>query len=683
MPNRLAQETSPYLLQHANNPVDWFPWGSEALERARREDKPILLSIGYAACHWCHVMEHESFENAEIAALMNALFVNIKVDREERPDLDGIYMQAVQAMTGHGGWPMTVFLSPNGEPFYGGTYFPPTDRHGTPGFPRVLRALADAYREDRDAVVRTGARLREIYDTAMRPPPASGDITHTTLDHAYRGFAQQFDERHAGFGGAPKFPPTMGLDFLLRYWARTGAPQALDMVTRTFRAMSRGGIYDQVGGGLHRYSVDERWLVPHFEKMLYDNALLVRLGAHLYQATGDAEVRRVSEATIQWLDREMTSPEGGFYSSLDADSEGHEGRFYVWTEAELDAALGKDTALVKAAWGVSKEGNFEGQNILSVPHALSAVAARNEIPVFELEAALERACNTLYRVRASRIWPARDDKVLASWNALMLRAVCEAARAFNSTTARTLAIRNGEFLRDTLVRDDRVLRSWRGGRVQSVGFLEDHAAVALAFLDLFALTSDPSWLHSARRITDRTVDAFREPGLGLFFDTARDHEALVTRPRDITDNALPSGTSLMAELLVRLAVLDEHGEYAALGAAMVQGLADVLAKHPSAFGHLLGVADMLVHGTVEVAITGTAQSTARRSLEESLGSTYVPSLLFATVDRSEVALTALTRGKGSASAEATAYVCRRHVCDAPTSDPAELRAQLVAARRGS
>src|SRR6476661_8074458 len=376
MPNRLANETSPYLLQHADNPVDWYAWGPEALDRAKGEDKPILLSIGYAACHWCHVMAHESFENEETARLMNALFVNIKVDREERPDLDGIYMQAVQALTGHGGWPMTVFLTPEGVPFYGGTYYPPTDRQGMPSFRRILTSVADAYANRRDAIADTAEKLRQIYHSADVVARSKGLLTPHSLDLAYRTLAQQYDIRNGGFGGAPKFPPTMSLDFLLRYWKRTGTTYAVEMVAESFRKMARGGFYDQVGGGFHRYTVDAIWLVPHFEKMLYDNALLVRLGAHLWQASHDSDVRRVTEETLQWVRREMTSPEGGFYSSLDADSDGEEGKFYVWNEREIDELLGADSLAIKSYYGITAAGNFEGRNIPHVRAQAAMVAAR-------------------------------------------------------------------------------------------------------------------------------------------------------------------------------------------------------------------------------------------------------------------------------------------------------------------
>ncbi|MBC7894449.1 MAG: thioredoxin domain-containing protein [Cytophagaceae bacterium] len=678
MPNRLANETSPYLLQHANNPVDWYPWGSEALERARREDRPILLSIGYAACHWCHVMEHESFENDGIARLMNERFVNIKVDREERPDLDSIYMQAVQAMTGQGGWPMTMFLTPAGEPFFGGTYFPPTDRHGIPGFPRVLEAISTSWASDRERVMHAGAQLREMYASGARSLRGTGSAGAATLERAYRGMAGQFDEVHAGFGGAPKFPPSMGLEFLLTHWARTGTTRALELALRTFRAMAAGGIYDQVGGGLHRYSVDAQWLVPHFEKMLYDNALFVRLGVHLWQATGDSEVRRVVEQTVTWLEREMTSPHGGFYSSLDADSEGHEGRFYVWTDDELDQLLGADAFVARAAWSVSPGGNFEGASILYVPNELAAVAARAGSSVEEVERVLERARGVLYAARAQRVWPGCDDKVLAGWNGLMLRALVEVARAFGDDSARALALRNAVFLRDTLIRDGRALRSWRAGKTQAVGFLEDQASIALAFLDVFSLTGDPAWLHLAREMTTRGVENFHDPAAGLFFDTPRDHEALITRPRDVTDNALPAGSSLMAELLLRVAVIDDRADLRELGEGIVHSLADAMGQYPAGFGHLLGAADLLVHGAVEVAITGDPMSEGRRALEAALGRRYVPSLVWATAASAGDAETALTRGKWNERAP-TAYVCRRYVCSAPASEPTRLIEELTLA----
>ena len=685
MPNRLATESSPYLRQHAENPVDWYPWGPEALERSRAEDRPVLLSIGYAACHWCHVMAHESFEDVETARLMNELFVNIKVDREERPDLDAIYMQATQAMTGHGGWPMTVFLTPAGAPFYAGTYWPPSDRHGMPSFRRVLASVADAYRDRRDRVEEAAARVLEIYAPAETAAQAPGRVTAQTLELAYRSFAQTFDARHGGFGGAPKFPPTMGLEFLLSYWRRTGTGHALDMVIRTMRQMARGGIYDQVGGGFARYAVDQVWLVPHFEKMLYDNALLVRLGAHLWQATGDAEVRRVVEETLEWVRREMTDPGGGFYSSLDADSEGHEGKFYVWSAAELDAALGADAGIARHLWGVSVAGNFEGQNILHVTDEPSVVASRLGIDLDSLTAHAARMRRTLYDIRATRVWPGRDEKVLAGWNGLMLRGVAEAARAFGSPSLTEMAIRNGEFLRREMIRDEsgslRVMRSWMAGSARIAGFLEDHAAVALAFLDLYALTFDLKWLDDALRLNASILERFWDGATDQLFDTPSDHEALITRPRDVTDNAMPSGTSLAAELLFRLADLTGDAELTRRGVHVLESLAEPMSRHTSAFGHLLGVADLYVHGAVEVVLAGDPDSEDFRALARSVASRFVPSLVLAGGRPDLAGAPALVRDRPAREGAATAYVCRHYLCEAPACDPAEIPPQLDRAVR--
>jgi len=681
--NRLASETSPYLAQHAENPVDWYPWGEEALARARREDKPILLSIGYAACHWCHVMAHESFEDEETARVMNELFVNIKVDREERPDLDSIYMQATQAMTGHGGWPMTVFLTPETVPFYTGTYFPPQDRQGMPSFRRVLHAVADAYRSRRSSVEETAAKMRELYANTAMPTTSTGRLTTQTLDRAYRAIAPRYDARNGGFEGAPKFPQTMTLDFLLRYWRRTGTDYALEMVATSFRKMARGGIYDHLGGGFHRYAVDAIWLVPHFEKMLYDNALLARLGTHLWQATRDPEVRRVTEETIDWVAGEMTSPGGGFYSSLDADSEGHEGTFYVWTREELDRTLGDEGKLAAAYWGVAGEPNFEGKYILYAPHEIGVVAARAGVSVADVTESVTNARAVLLARRARRERPGRDEKILAAWNGLMLRGVAEAARAFARDDYRTLAVRNGEFLLREMVRGGRVMRSHTAGVTRIPGFLEDHAAVALGFLDLYGLTFDDRWLDASRDIARAIDEWFWDEDASAYFDTARDHETLLTRPRDVTDNAVPAGTSLAVDLQLRLAEL--LGDQGRRDRAMrvLESLAEPITRYASAFGHLLGAADMAVHGAVEVALAGDPAADDFRALADAVGSEYVPSLIIAggtprADAKSDVALLA---DKVSRDDRATAYVCRQYLCDEPTSDPAALPAQLERAAR--
>jgi uncharacterized protein YyaL (SSP411 family) len=679
MPNRLAHETSPYLLQHALNPVDWYPWGKEALERARQEDKPILLSIGYAACHWCHVMAHESFENPAIAQVMNERFINIKVDREERPDIDAIYMQAVQALTGHGGWPMTVFLTPSGDPFYGGTYYPPEERQGMPSFRRVLDAVNDAYRNKPDAVAQTSRQLREIYAAAGMQARSDGALTSHALDIAYRGIAQKYDVRHGGFEGAPKFPPTMTLDFLLRYWKRTGTDYALEMVTDTFRKMAHGGIYDQVGGGFHRYAVDAVWLVPHFEKMLYDNALLIRLGAHLWQGTHDDEVRRVTEETVRWVEREMTSPDGGFYSSLDADSGGQEGRFYVWTMAELDTVLGKTAQVVKEYYGVTAGGNFEGRNIFHIRTDISLSAARVGLDRERLGRVIEDAKARLYAARSKRTRPARDEKIIASWNGLMLRGLATAARAFENWEIVKLAERNGDFLFNHMVTEGRVARSWSKSGPRINGFLEDYAAVALGFISLYELTFDTKWITRASEIANAMVEWFWDDELGAFFDTPRDAEALITRPREVTDNATPSGTSMAVELLLILSELCHNADMRRRANFILETVATPMIRYPSAFGHMLGAADMAVNGAVEVAIAGVPAEKNFQALKHEVSIHFVPSLVLA--GGSSTNGIALMEGRSTTKGKAIAYVCRSYACEEPATTPQLLSSQLQTAGR--
>ena len=673
--NRLAGESSPYLLQHAANPVDWYPWGAEALQRARVEDKPILLSIGYAACHWCHVMAHESFEDEETAQLMNRHFINIKVDREERPDIDSIYMQAVQAMSGHGGWPMTMFLLPDGTPFYGGTYFPPEDRHGLPSFRRLLESVSEAYRDKRENVTQTGASIVDALKSASQRDSAPAVPDQKSLELAYRGLARNYDVKNSGFGTAPKFPPTMALDFLLRHWRRTGTAYSLEMTLATFRAMVRGGIYDQVGGGMARYSVDAHWLVPHFEKMLYDNALLIRLGANLWQATKDEEVRTATARTVEWVTREMTSPEAGFYSSLDADSEGHEGLFYLWTEDQIDEALGEDSAVVKSHYGVTGTGNFEGRNILFVRGTAEASASRAGITVEDLNLLLERACRRLYDVRAKRSWPGRDEKILAGWNGLMLRGIALAARVFDRADWRELALRNASFLRDKLVRDGRVMRSYKDGASRIPGFLEDHAAIGLAFIAVYELTFDEQWLALSRSVADAMRGAFWNADEKRIYDTADDAERLILRPRDLTDNAIPSGSSLAAELLLCLGDFYDVGSYRDIAAAITAASGDALSRYPAAFGHLLGVIDAQVYGVTEVALLGEMGSPSFHVLERAVADTYVPSLVIAGAESPSVEI-AVLRDRSPIDGRATAYVCRNYACDAPVQSADDLIATL-------
>ena len=676
MPNRLEHSTSPYLRQHADNPVDWYEWGPEALELARSTQKPILLSIGYAACHWCHVMAHESFEDEATAALMNELFVNIKVDREERPDLDAIHMQAVQALTGHGGWPMTVFLTPDAVPFHAGTYFPPNDRHGLPSFQRVLRAVSGAWRDKPESVAEAGKALTEHLRRAASPSQTSHAVDQRTLDLAFRALARSYDMRKGGFGGAPKFPPSMALDFLLRYAVRTDNSEALEMVVKTWDAMRRGGIYDQIGGGIHRYSVDADWLVPHFEKMLYDNALFARLGVRLWQVTHDDDVKAATEQTLDWVMREMRDADGGFQSSLDADSEGHEGRFYVWSREELIEAAGHDAAVAEAHWGVTAEGNFEGKNILFVPNGPDATAARTGLRREEVLDALTRARQRLYDTRSKRAWPGKDGKVIASWNGLMIRAFVEGARAFARDDYRDAAGTAGRFLEKRLVRDGRVFRSTLDGKVSGPGLLEDFAAVALAFLDLYSLTFDTSWLRQSRAITERTVDLFLDRDNDTWYDTASDHERLLVRPREVTDNATPSGTSLVAELLLHWSELDDKPEWRSTAETIVSRVGEAIGVYPQALGHVAGVAEALVNGSVQLALVGDPSDAAFRATASRAAALFVPSLVLAGGESGDVAQPALMRGREAIDGRPTAYVCRGFTCDLPTNDPDELERQL-------
>jgi len=676
VPNRLAEESSPYLQQHAENPVDWYGWGEAAFARARAEDKPVLLSIGYAACHWCHVMAHESFEDEATARVMNELFVNVKVDREERPDVDSIYMQAVQAITGHGGWPMTMFLTPDGVPFYGGTYFPPEDRHGLPSFKRVLVSVSEAWRTKRDDVLKGAESLRGIYAAAEAPTAAGDSFTAARWDESLRALDRWYDPRAGGFGGAPKFPQPMALDALLRHWARTGNERSLRMVRHSFAQMARGGIYDQLGGGFHRYAVDAVWLVPHFEKMLYDNALLARLAVHLWQATGDAEARRIAEETFAWTRREMTDPAGGWYASLDADSEGHEGKFYVWSLDEVRRVCGEDAPVAEAYWDVSAAGNFEGANILHLPGSLAAAAAKTGISEDAARAALERARRALFAARAPRVRPARDEKVLASWNGLMLRAMAEGARAFHDDALREAALAAGEFLRREMVRDGRVFRTWRDGVAKLPGYLEDHAAVALGFVALYQLTFDRTWLDEALALARQTVTSFWSDEAGAFFDTAHDAEPLVTRPRDVTDNAIPSGTALAVELQLVAAEYAGDPQMRRRAEYVLATLGEPLRRSPLSFGHLLGAADLAVHGARQVAIAGDVRSEAFGALARTAAETYAPSLILAGGEGAAVEGLPLLEGRVAPTGGALAFVCEHYRCSLPTADPAVLREQL-------
>src|ERR687893_1073146 len=678
--NKLINETSPYLLQHAHNPVDWYAWGEEALEKAREENKPILLSVGYSACHWCHVMERESFEDEATARIMNEHFVNIKVDREERPDIDSIYMSAVQALTRGGGWPMTVFLTPDGAPFYGGTYFPPAPRGGLPSFQQVLLSLADAYENRRDEVLRSAESVREYLQTTTGAALPRTAVGTELLDHAAESLMSELDRRFGGFGGAPKFPQAMNLEVLLRHHHRTGDLAALSGVEDTLRAMAKGGIYDQLGGGFARYSVDQYWLVPHFEKMLYDNALLSRLYLEAYEAKGDGFYRRIAEETLDYVMREMTDPEGGFYSAEDADSEGVEGKFYVWTPEEIEATLEpEDARLAERFWDVTERGNFEGKNILNVPRPPEAVATEFGISAEELWRRIEAIRERLFAEREKRVRPERDEKVLAAWNGLMLRALALATSVTGREEYRRVAEKNASFLLEKLVVDGRLRRSYKDGQARFNGYLEDYACVADGLLALYEATFERRWLREAASLADAILELFWEEAEGAFYDTAVDHEELVTRPRDLYDNATPSGSSVAVDVLLKLSVLLNREDYQECAETVLENLSGGIAQIPGAFGRLLSALDFYLSTPYEVVIIGDREAPGTKALLETVYSSYLPNKVVAgrsEGDEEAMRLGPLAAGRTMRGGEATAYVCVNYACQSPTTEPAELARQL-------
>ena len=682
MPNRLIDETSPYLLQHANNPVDWYPWGEEALSRARNEDKPILLSIGYSACHWCHVMERESFENDAIAELMNRDFINIKVDREERPDLDAVYMEAVQMLTGSGGWPMTVFLTPDCKPFYGGTYFPPVDRHNMPGFPRLLETIAQAYRNSHSEIQRVTGQLTEQMGRTANMPRGAGALDESILHGAYNQLATNFDYQNGGVGSAPKFPQAMTLEILLRYYTHGHNDRALSMLELTLEKMARGGIYDQIAGGFHRYSTDSFWLVPHFEKMLYDNALLARLYLHAWLATGRALYRRISEETLDYVMREMTGDHGGFFSATDADSEGEEGKFFVWTPQEIEAVLGsEDAALCNAFFGVSQSGNFEGKNILNIPVKAVDFAGRHGVSLQRLVEVIQRGKEALWRAREEREHPLLDDKALASWNGLMLRAFAEAGAALERQDYLDAASRNAAFLLEQMRPEGQLLRSFREGQARLPGFLEDYSFVADGLLSLYEATFDQRWLDSAVELADEMISQFWDETAGCFYDTGRRHEELVVRPRDVFDNAQPCGGSVASDMLLRLSVVTGNEDYANKAVAPLRSLAELMGRAPAGTGRWIAALDFYLATPREVAVIGGPDDPATASLLREVNSRYLPNRVLAGASGEEAAASSglpLLEGRRMVDGRPTAYVCENYACQLPVTDAESLAAQLTA-----
>ena len=666
MTNRLIRETSPYLLQHAHNPVAWFPWGKEAFEMAVAEDKPIFLSVGYAACHWCHVMAHECFEDPEIARIMNAHFVNVKVDREERPDVDEIYMNAVQVMTGSGGWPMSVFLTPQGIPFYGGTYFPPRTRHNIPGFPHVLESVAKHYREQGDNVADVANRLHAHLRQLTRLDALTDALGDADFEMAFQKIRANFDFQNGGFGTQPKFPNAMNLEVCLRTHLRTGNAEALEMVTSTLEKMAWGGIYDQLGGGFHRYAVDSRWLVPHFEKMLYDNALLTRLYTQTYLVTKHPLFARIARSVCEYAIREMTAPEGGFYSTQDADSEGEEGKFFVWEPQEVIALLGEeDGAAFCRYYDITARGNFEGKSIPNIP-----------VPAEVDEAAMARWRAVLFEAREQRVKPARDEKIQASWNGLMISAFGQAYRAFGQPAYLTHAANAARFVLDHMRTDEGLLlHTYCDGRARFNAYLDDYACLIVGLIDLYEAGFDPSHLAAARDLMEVMIDQFWDDADGGFFYTGKGHESLIVRSKNPFDNATPSGNSTGAFALMRLSALLERADWWAMAERVLHLFGRHIREMPSGFGNMVCALDFFLQRPIEVAVLGPRDRADTAALRDVVDQTWRPQVVLCGGDSMADAIP-LLQNRGLVNARATAYVCRNFSCSEPLTDAEALRKLL-------
>jgi uncharacterized protein YyaL (SSP411 family) len=670
--NRLAHETSPYLKQHAHNPVDWYPWGPEALSRARELDRPIFLSIGYSACHWCHVMEHESFEDPEVAKILNDNFISIKVDREERPDLDTIYMTAVQMLTGQGGWPMSMFLTPDLKPFYGGTYFPPDDRYGRPSFKRLLLALVDAWRNRRDEVTQSAGNITDHLRSAVRVPLQRGTLDESLIRNAVAVLGRAFDSTYGGFGSAPKFPHPMELRVLLRAWKRFGDDHALHMARLTLDRMAQGGIYDHLGGGFHRYSTDERWLAPHFEKMLYDNALLTAAYLEAFQATGDSFYRDVVQDTLAYVRREMTSPEGPFYSTQDADSEGEEGKFFVWTAEEIEAVLGQEAARVfKDVYDVSPGGNWEGHNILNRTRSLTQDARMLGIDEAALRQQLAGSRRQLFEVRSKRVWPGRDEKVLTAWNGLMIQAFAQAAQVLDDPTYAQSAARAADFILTRMrTPDGQLLRTYsQGSEPKLNAYLEDYAYLLDGLVSLYEATFEPHWLTSALELSAVMLDQFWDPSEGGFFFTGRDHEELLTRTKDVQDSSTPSGNAMAVTALLRLARLTDRRDLHEKAEQVLQMFGTLMKASPLAAGQMLLALDFELGPVEEFALIGERSAEPVRRVLQALYSKFRPAKVVAGKSASGAdgeldKLIPLLAGKTS-QGPVTTYLCRNYACAAP------------------
>jgi uncharacterized protein YyaL (SSP411 family) len=668
MPNRLANETSPYLLQHSHNPVDWYPWGDEALMRAKSEDKPILLSIGYSACHWCHVMAHESFENEAIASQMNQMFINIKVDREERPDIDHIYMEAVQAMTKSGGWPLTIFLTPDLKPFYGGTYFPPEDRHNLPGFPRVLQAISESYYNHRSEIDQTAGQMAEMLAETTKHISNPEDLTEDIIKQAFLILRNQFDPQNGGFGRAPKFPNPLALEFLLRYYSRYKETEALSIVEITLNKMANGGIYDQIGGGFHRYATDIAWQIPHFEKMLYDNALLSRVYLHIYQITRNKTYAEIAEEILDYVLREMTSPQGGFYGTQDADSEGEEGKYYLWTIDEINQVSGAGTGHRLALYfGASSEGNFEGQNILH----------RTEHQ--ENKDFILKAKTALLKRRENRVKPGRDEKVLASWNGMMLTTLAEAASILDRPDYRTSAIKNGEFMLELKQTSGKIMHMYSNGKGRIDGFLDDYAQVIEGLLALHTLTLEGKWLDAAVRLNESMVNLFSNPNTGLLSDTDGAQKDLIIRPRNEYDGAVPSAASTAALVVQKIGLISGNPEYKAIARREINSVKTAMVQYPLGYCNWLCSLDFYMSDPKEVAVFGVRNNPQTKDLVKAINSRWIPNKVVIGFDQTDPEAfinSPLLKERAMKDGQSTVYICQDNTCQSPITDLVKLEEAL-------
>lgn len=677
--NRLIHETSPYLLQHARNPVDWYPWGEEAFQKAKSQNKPVLLSVGYSACHWCHVMEQESFENEEIAALMNEHFVNIKVDREERPDLDEVYMNAVQMLTGRGGWPMTVFLTPEAKPFYGGTYFPPEDRYGVPGFPKILKAVAQAYQERPQEVEKSVEQILGALDRLASVQESQRPFSSDIIARSAEQLSQAYDPEYGGLGRAPKFPNAGVYELFLRHYRKSKSQHFLEMVTHTLTKMAEGGIYDHLGGGFHRYSVDEKWLVPHFEKMLYDNAQLTRIYAQVFVITQDLFFKRVVEETIDYLLREMFHPEGGFYSTQDADSEGEEGKFFIWSYDEVMRILGEEVGEIFCrVYDVSDFGNFEGENILHPILTLEQAAKLFRKDLKEVERFMADARAKLLQEREKRLKPFRDEKILASWNGLMLSGLAEAIKISPNPRYLEAAAKTVNFIFTQLVQDGVLLHTYKEGKARLHGYLDDYAFMAAGLLDLYEATLDRSMLEQAIKLAEVMIREFWDDIDGAFFYTGKLHEQLISRTKPAFDSSIPSGNAIATQVLLRLYHYTAREDYLKRAEKVLRLYYDAMEKQPFGFAHMLSALDFYLEKPREIVLVGEKKVQAAQDLLKKIHSLYLPNKTLQLIEPGEPLekISPLLEGKTQLNSKPTVYVCHDFTCSAPVTEWEDLKRLL-------